>query len=358
MKYIVYCTTCLVNGFIYIGVHETIDPNKFDSYLGNGCYANKPSSYNKPKTKFQYAVQKYGPKKFKRAIIKVYDNEDDAYLLEADIVDSEFLKRPDVYNMVLGGKSGIEYLNAKPCYQYDLEGHFIAEYVSQQKASFAVGKGFTTIKRAIKEKIKAGGYFWSEEKVETLDLTKYKTTDNRIPVFQYSDTGEYDCCYESVADAARVNNSQSTNISRACKLGYKVNNKHFSYTFTSNYSKARKESLKNTKVYQYSLEGDFLAEYNTCSEAETAVGTKRGLSTAIKLDRTFGGYQWKLEKLDKIPSIVISGKARRVGQYDLNGNLIKIYNTVTQCKKDFSGCQHVLQGRRKTSGGYTFKYID
>ena len=49
MKYIVYCTTNIVNGKIYVGVHETISPDKFDYYLGNGIYANKPSTYNHPK---------------------------------------------------------------------------------------------------------------------------------------------------------------------------------------------------------------------------------------------------------------------------------------------------------------------
>lgn len=51
-------------------------------------------------------------------------------------------------------------------------------------------------------------------------------------------------------------------------------------------------------------------------------------------------------------------KARKVGQYNLEGELIKIFNTVTECTKEFSGCRHVLQGRNKTSGGYIFKYID
>lgn len=32
MKFIVYKTTCLVNGKIYIGVHQTEDPNIFDGY--------------------------------------------------------------------------------------------------------------------------------------------------------------------------------------------------------------------------------------------------------------------------------------------------------------------------------------
>ena len=356
MKYIVYCTTNLINKKIYIGQHLTENPNKFDNYLGCGVYANRPSTYNKPRTAFQFAVQKYGPSNFKRVTIKVYDTEEEALALEAEIVNREFLSRKDVYNEVLGGNVGDTTVSIA-CYQYDLDGNFVAEYDSQQKASYAVGRGFTTIKRAIKEKIKAANYYWSLEKVKKLDLTDYKTTDNRIPVFQYSETGEYDCCYESISDAARVNNVASTNISRSCKLGYKCNGKYFSYEFNDSYDKAKLESIKNRKVYQYSLSGEYIAEYDSYLSAQKKLG-KTGLGNAIKLGRTFAGFQWKLEKLNRIDSVEIKGKARKVGQYDLDGNLINTYNTVTECTKKFSGCRHVLQGKRKTSGGFIFKYIE
>ena len=35
MKYIVYKTTCQVNGKCYIGKHQTENPDIFDGYLGN-----------------------------------------------------------------------------------------------------------------------------------------------------------------------------------------------------------------------------------------------------------------------------------------------------------------------------------
>ena len=41
--YIVYKTTCLVNNYIYVGVHKTKDPNIFDGYLGRGFW--KHSKY-------------------------------------------------------------------------------------------------------------------------------------------------------------------------------------------------------------------------------------------------------------------------------------------------------------------------
>lgn len=356
MKYIVYCTTNLINKKIYIGVH-LCKSNKFDGYLGCGCYADKPSSYNKPKTAFQYAVQKYGPSNFKRVTIKEYDNADDAYLLEYEIVNKEFLKRKDVYNEVIGGHGGDLVGNAVPCHQYDLEGNYIASYESQQKAAIAVNRGFAPIKFAIKNKVKSANSFWSLEKVDKLNLTEYKTDSNKIPVFQYSETGEYDCCYESVSDAARVNNAASTNISRSCKLGYKCNGKYFSYEFNNTYSKAKSESLKNRKVYQYSLSGEFVAEFDSYLSAQKKL-KKQGLNNAIKLGRTFAGFQWKLEKLDKIDAVEVKSLSRKVGQYDLNGNLIKIYDTVSECTKEFSGCRHVLQGRNKTSGGFIFKYLE
>lgn len=356
MKYIVYCTTNLINKKIYIGVH-LCKSNKFDGYLGCGVYESKPSSYNKPKTAFQYAVQKYGPSNFKRITIQEFDNAEDAFNLESEIVNKTFLSRKDVYNEVIGGHGGDLAENAVPCYQYDLKGNFVAEFESQQKASIFVGRGFTTIKRAIREKIKAANYYWSLEKVDKLNLADYKTSDNRIPVFQYSESGEYDCCYESISDAARVNNSTSTNIVRSCKLGYKCNNKYFSYEFEINFSRAKTESLKNRKVYQYSLSGEFITEYDSYLVAQKQLG-KYGLQNAIKLGRVFAGFQWKLEKLDKVDSVEVKSSARKVGQYDLKGNLIKVYNTVSECTKDFSGCRHVLQGKRKTSGGFIFKYIE
>jgi hypothetical protein len=360
MKYIVYCTTNLINKKIYIGVHQTNDSLDFDGYIGCGVYVSQPSSYANPKTHFQYAVKKYGPKNFKRIIIKIFDNDEDAYDLEAQLVNKEYLSRKDVYNEVIGGRGGDLVLNAKPCYQYDLQGNFIKEYESQQKAAIEVGRGFTTIKRAIKEKVKSAGFFWSETKVNKLNLEDFKTENNKIPVFQYSSTGEYDCCYESVSDAARVLNNSTSNIIRGIKLGYLVNNKYFSYEFYSQFSIAKSESLRNRAVYQYSLKGEFIAEYSSQAEACRVLHKKIAINTAIKLGHTAGGFQWALEKLPSMPDISknTSGKARKVAQYTLSGELVKIYDTVTACHKDFSGCKHVLSGKRKSSGGYTFKYLE
>ena len=41
MKYIVYKTTCLINNKIYIGVHQTENPEIFDGYLGRGYFIGK-----------------------------------------------------------------------------------------------------------------------------------------------------------------------------------------------------------------------------------------------------------------------------------------------------------------------------
>ena len=50
MKYIVYKTTNLINSYIYIGVHKTIDPEQWDYYLGNGIDIRSPYTYEKAKT--------------------------------------------------------------------------------------------------------------------------------------------------------------------------------------------------------------------------------------------------------------------------------------------------------------------
>lgn len=159
MKYIVYLTTNKINNKIYIGVHGTEDPEIFDGYIGNGVNIKTPHTYNDPKTPFQYAVRKYGIENFVRKVIKVFDNAEDAFDLERWLVYPEFVERADTYNIALGGKGGDIAQNAKKCYQYDLNGNYISEYDSAQQAVFSVNRGATTIKNALKEKIKAANFF-------------------------------------------------------------------------------------------------------------------------------------------------------------------------------------------------------
>ena len=87
MKYIVYKTTNIINNYIYIGVHKTLDPDIFDGYLGCGVYVNSPATYKYSKTNFQIAINEFGCKNFKRETIAVFDNMEDAYNLESLLVN-------------------------------------------------------------------------------------------------------------------------------------------------------------------------------------------------------------------------------------------------------------------------------
>ena len=76
-KYIVYLTTNKVNNKIYIGVHKTLTPDKFDGYIGCGILINEPNTYSKPKTHFQYAVKKHGVSNFNREILAIFDTAEE-----------------------------------------------------------------------------------------------------------------------------------------------------------------------------------------------------------------------------------------------------------------------------------------
>ena len=49
---------------------------------------------------------------------------------------------------------------------------------------------------------------------------------------------------------------------------------------------------------------------------------------------------------------------KKVGQYDLQGNLVKIWNSVTECRKQFTNCARVINNAQQQTKGFTFKYID
>lgn len=212
MKYIVYKTISKINNKIYIGVHKTETPDTFDGYLGCGVYIYRPSSYMNPKTYFQYAVKKYGIDNFTRITLKVFDTEEEAYKMEAEIVNQEFIERDDTYNLILGGRDTSQFMIK--VYMYDLDGNFEMEFESLIAAAKylnpkATGGGH--LPRAIKKKHQFLGHQFSYEKVD--NIGPIKALKNRLVVakpYVGGKVGRYDKfgnlleTYETMTDCVKA----------------------------------------------------------------------------------------------------------------------------------------------------------
>lgn len=358
-KYIVYETTNLVNNKIYIGVHRTKDPDIFDGYIGCGVICTQPITYNNPKTRFQYAVKKYGPKNFRRKTLAVFNTAEEAYLLEEDLVNEEFLKRNDVYNMVLGGIAGCLVSHRIKVYQYDLTGKYIAEYDSFAIAGLKNNCDYTLISYAVRKKTVGVKSLWSTDKVERLDLKDYYIGDNhRIVVSCYLETGEFFKTFHSVTQASKELSICNNTIINACHTFELVRNKYyFLFNEGESYSIAKTEWLKIRPVFKYDKNGNFLEEYETQDLAERS-NPGSNISKSIKLKSIDkNGFLWGLQKLKEYnkPNKI---EKKPVGKYDLNGNLVEEYESATlAAKENGTSVWKVLAGTNKTHKQHVYKYL-
>ena len=69
------------------------------------------------------------------------------------------------------------------------------------------------------------------------------------------------------------------------------------------------------------------------------------------------GFLWSLEELPKYTSKKKKQK-RKVGKYDLDENLVKIYDSATAAEKENgTSVWKVLNGTNKTQKGHTYKHL-
>lgn len=358
-KYIVYQTTNLINNHIYIGVHKTKNPEIFDGYLGNGIYINQDYTYKYAKTKLQQAVCEYGPKNFKRTTIQIFDNENDAYTLESQLVDLSFLQRNDVYNMVVGGLMQ-DYRNI-PTYQYDINtGNYLTSFESIKEAANFVGVNPGSLREGIVCKRKIKGFFWTTYKVDKIDLSQFNTNFKNIrPVSLYSKEGEFIKTYDNCSQLGNAISIHSGEVLRAAKLGYLIGKSYYvSFLQEKSFDIAKTKYLKIRKVYKYDSAGNFIKEYNTQEEAEQEnFGSNITKSVKHKtLDKN--GYIWSLEKVECLQKPSKNYK-KRIGRFDDQLNLLEEFDSGTACAKIWGkGVWHCLKGEYPKHKGYIFKQID
>lgn len=98
MRYTIYQTTNKINGKIYIGKHQTENPN--DAYLGSGIALRN-------------AIKKYGIENFEKVILFDFDTEQEMNDKERELITEEFVKRKDTYNKGVGGEGGPHFKGKK-----------------------------------------------------------------------------------------------------------------------------------------------------------------------------------------------------------------------------------------------------
>lgn len=355
---IVYLTVNLINWKIYVGVHDVDPNNEWDGYLGDGINMYHPSSIKHPKQPFGFAVKKYGFNAFRRITLARFNTRKEALDLEALIVDEKFIAREDTYNIALGG--GDPPKNSKRAYQYDLNGNFIQEFESIDSASKMNNVSPMGITHAIEYKIISAESFWTNYFIDKLDVSTFNNTLQRKDVYLYSSTGEFKKEYKSVNDCSKHLGVNLAVIQRAIKTQTKVKNYYISFEKLDSFTKQISKKHYNDTVYQYSLNGSYIRAFNNVKEVVETLGkTYSQIPSSIRLGGTCGGYQWSWEKQESLPNLeknVI--RSRKVGQYTLDGKLVKVFPTLRECRKEFGNVGKVLKGQATHCKGYTFKYED
>ena len=357
LKYIVYLTTNLVNKKIYIGVHKTLYPYHFDGYLGNGVKITDRSSYKHSRTPFEAAVNKYGVDNFKRVTLKVFENKQDALDLERWLVDEEFIKRHDTYNITLGG--GVPPTNTKTIYQYDLKGNFIKEWESITEASIYYKCSSSSIGKAIFDRTPSCNFLWTEYKYNKIDLETFKIDENKTYTYLYDINGKLINEFKSISNCATYINQSVQKISKAIKGKFCINNQY--YCSDIKYDLFPIKNIinhKNDPLYQYDLDGNFIKKWNNYTEVKQYFGKNINIHASIRLNQSCMGFQWSWEQLPNMKKLKPKTKARKVGKYTIDGILINTYNSVREAKKEISSVPSVLSGQRKTAGGFIWKYLE
>lgn len=132
------------------------------------------------------------------------------------------------------------------------------------------------------------------------NLSSGGTGGNQKPCFgvkQYTLWGDFICEYPSAAEAARQMGIHRTNITHACKTNGTTHGFMWRYATDNNVQSYQRKNQRN--VIQKDLNGTFVAEYISLSDASRKTGIQRdNLCRCLsKRNKSAGGYRWEYKEV-------------------------------------------------------------
>ncbi len=335
MKYIVFLTISMRDSRIYLGVHETENPNKFDGYIGAGCWTNINSSFKYPKTPLQCAVKKYGAKAFMRIVLYVYDDEQEANKKLEELLTKEFVNSTRSFN------TAVDHINI-PIYQFNKKGLLVKKWKNYREAEEFYGYSSFKFQNAVNEKILFLNSFWS--KYKRIDLNKFINKSYSNYYYLYNIDGKLLREFNSKFNCAKYLNVDIKELDNCIKSQNIIQDEYFVSTKMCDlfYSKPRNR-YKKAKFFVYDSDMNFITE---CVGKELMCVI--GLHSWAKISKIFElnhnkylNYKIFLEPQHSYKGIYV---------YDKFGNLIKRYDQIEDVQKDYNlskkDVNDLIQGKK------------
>lgn len=252
---------------------------------------------------FYIGLREFGIDNFSYEVLENFEefNQDLLNTLECFYIEKFNSLKPNGYNMVPGGNNGAGLAKGKIVQQYDLNGNFIAEYPSAHQANYATGIDYSSICACCRGEIThTKKYQW-----------KYLYSKKII-----------------------------TDISKDIKV------------------------QKEESIWQYDLNGNFIREYKNFNEAAININSsKSALCNCLKgKTNSCAGYKWSYANSSILKQPKKSWNGKKIGQFDKNNNLIKIYNSAVEASRETgisnTSIGKVCNGKAKTAGKFIWKFIE
>ena len=229
---------------------------------------------------------------------------------------------------------------------YDIEGNFICEKENVFHASLATGININTLSgNCKKNKSISGGAYqfkFKDSKKKIVNLTNHFKNVKKRPVYMVSLKGDILRAFKSITEALiflGVNKNKTSGISTICKRGVGI---YQGYRWCFADEESYKQLLDNlpSSIVQYDLEGNFVAEYFSVTEAHK---TTKIANINVVLDvpnKARGGFQWRTKDSD-VEVGVYNPKEninyKKVYQFTKKGEFIAEHESLRKVVEEFGG---------------------